>query len=313
MDFEPNNGVVLIVDDVPENLSLLSAALDDAGYVVLVARDGESALKTLQRTTPDIVLLDAVMPGLDGFQTCERIKQMEEARQVPVIFMTALTETSHVLRGFAAGATDYVTKPIRIDEVLARVATHLASARHLWRVRAALENSGQALLIANAKGHLIWRTPRAAALLDRYLAPETNSLPHLSGELGNWLCTAIHANANTWMPLRATGQTHGQLSLRLSGRFGNNEYLFELEERSSGAQLQVLAGQFNLTSREAEVLLWASMGKTSRDIGVILNISSRTADKHLEHVYVKLGVETRTAAVAIALRSLQSALPATGG
>ncbi len=72
---EPNNGVVLIVDDVPQNLSFLSTALDQAGYVVVVARDGEEALKTLQRTRPDIVLLDAVMPGMDGFETCERIKK----------------------------------------------------------------------------------------------------------------------------------------------------------------------------------------------------------------------------------------------
>ena len=117
--------VALIVDDVPENLSLLSDALSEAGYTVLVATDGLSALERLSRVVPDIILLDAVMPGIDGFETCRRIKQLDNVRHVPVIFMTGLTETEHVLQGFDAGGMDYITKPIEPSEVLARVATHI--------------------------------------------------------------------------------------------------------------------------------------------------------------------------------------------
>ncbi len=232
---------------------------------------------------------------------------MEEACHVPVIFMTALHETSHVLRGFAAGAIDYVTKPIQIDEVLARVATHLASARHLRRVRNALENSGKALLIANMTGELVWSSPRAKALLDRLLPQSLNALAQASQALGDWLRFAIEADAGAWRPLHHRQDGPHRLSARIAGCFDNDEFLIEMEEQSLGLALPVLSAQFKLTAREAEVLLWVSKGKTSRDIGGILSISPRTADKHLENLYVKLGVETRTAAVAIAMRSLQEA------
>ena len=119
----PNNpepGVVLIVDDVPENLSLLSDALDEAGHMVLVATDGRSALDRLGHVSPDVILLDALMPGMDGFETCRHIKSQPGTRDIPVIFMTGLADSENVVRGFDAGGIDYVTKPIRPDEVLAR-------------------------------------------------------------------------------------------------------------------------------------------------------------------------------------------------
>ena len=101
---EPRDGdVVLIVDDVPDNLAVLSDLLGEAGYVVLVATDGERAIETARRVVPDVILLDAVMPGLDGFETCRRLKAADETRDIPVVFMTGLTETEHVLAGFAAG------------------------------------------------------------------------------------------------------------------------------------------------------------------------------------------------------------------
>ena len=127
--------VVLIVDDVPENLAVLSDALDDAGHTVLVATDGASALERLGLIMPDLILLDAVMPGIDGFETCRRIKLMDSARDVPVVFMTGLTETEHVVRGFEVGGIDYVTKPIRPAEVLARIGTHVRNARMLSEAR----------------------------------------------------------------------------------------------------------------------------------------------------------------------------------
>ena len=124
-------GVVLIVDDTPDNLALLSDALNDAGYMVLVALDGLSALNRIERRRPDLILLDAMMPGLDGFETCRRIKAQPESADIPVLFMTALTESRHVVQGFEVGGSDYVTKPIQIDEVLARVAAHLRTSRIL--------------------------------------------------------------------------------------------------------------------------------------------------------------------------------------
>ncbi|MCM2329720.1 DNA-binding response regulator, NarL/FixJ family, contains REC and HTH domains [Geopseudomonas sagittaria] len=206
--------IVLIVDDLPDNLALLSDALEQVGHMVLVALDGATALERMQRLKPDIVLLDALMPGIDGFETCRRIKARAEFEDVPVLFMTALTESEHVLEGFAAGGVDYVTKPIHPEQVLARVASHLRTARAL---REAREASQQAP------------------------APDAEAL-------------------------RAA-----------------------------------LARRYQLTGREVEVLEWVACGKTNRDIGEILCLSPRTVNKHLEHVYVKLGVETRTAAAALAI------------
>jgi DNA-binding NarL/FixJ family response regulator len=209
-------GIVLIVDDTPDNLALLSDALDAAGYMVLVALDGASALERIARRRPDVILLDAMMPGLDGFETCRRIKAQAAFADIPVLFMTALTDSEHVVEGFSAGGIDYVTKPIRPDEVLARVAAHLRTARSLQ--------------------------------LARSTAPARPHEPEPSPE--------------------------------------------------------ALAARYQLTGREMEVLRWVACGKTNRDIGDILGLSPRTVNKHLEHVYVKLGVETRTAAAAVAMSAL---------
>nr|MBF0685292.1 response regulator [Pseudomonas sp.] len=131
--------VVLIVDDLPDNLALLSDALEQVGHMVLVALDGTTALERMNRLKPDIVLLDAMMPGIDGFETCRRIKANAEFEDVPVVFMTALTESEHVVEGFAAGGVDYVTKPIVPEQVLARVASHLRTARSLRDARLAAQ------------------------------------------------------------------------------------------------------------------------------------------------------------------------------
>ncbi len=116
---------ILLVDDTPTNLEILVQVFDQQGYDVFVATDGESALDQAPSTKPDLILLDVMMPGLNGFETCERLKANPETADIPVIFMTALTETNDKVKGLQAGAVDYVTKPIQHEEVLARVNTHL--------------------------------------------------------------------------------------------------------------------------------------------------------------------------------------------
>lgn len=105
--------VVLVVDDAPSSLGMLCDSLEGEGYTVLVARDGDAALQRLELVAPDAILLDAVMPGLSGFDTCRRIKANPALAHIPVIFMTGLSETPHVLEGFACGGVDYVVKPLR--------------------------------------------------------------------------------------------------------------------------------------------------------------------------------------------------------
>src|SRR3981189_3403126 len=163
--------VVLIVDDVPDNLALLSDALDESGHIVLVATDGAGALERLQRITPDLILLDAVMPGMDGFETCRRLKRDADLSNVPVIFMTGLAETEHIVSGLEAGGVDYVTKPIVIEEMLARIRVHIANARLTQSARAALDVSGRFLLAVNRQGKIMWATPQAQKLLSGNLPP----------------------------------------------------------------------------------------------------------------------------------------------
>jgi two-component system, sensor histidine kinase and response regulator len=126
---------ILIVDDTPANLGVLVETLGDAGYQLMVAEDGEEALAQTEQTQPDLILLDVMMPGIDGFETCRRLKARASTRDVPVLFMTALNETTDKVRAFAAGGVDYITKPIEHEEALARVQTHLA----LRRLRRELE------------------------------------------------------------------------------------------------------------------------------------------------------------------------------
>jgi signal transduction histidine kinase len=126
---------ILIVDDTPANLGVLVETLGAAGYRSMVAEDGEEALAQTVQTQPDLILLDVMMPGIDGFETCRRLKAREGTRDVPVLFMTALNETADKVKAFAAGGVDYITKPIEHEEALARVRTHLA----LRRLRKELE------------------------------------------------------------------------------------------------------------------------------------------------------------------------------
>jgi diguanylate cyclase (GGDEF)-like protein len=117
--------VVLIVDDSPTNLELLCDLLDDVGYEVLVAQNGESAIEKVRYTKPDLILLDVLMPGIDGFETCRRLQNLPEAGDIPIIFMTALSDTANKVKGLNIGAVDYITKPFQQEEVLARIQLHL--------------------------------------------------------------------------------------------------------------------------------------------------------------------------------------------
>lgn len=120
-----HKSTILIVDDTPHNLGVLFEYLNSYGFKVLVAIDGESALEQAAYTKPDIILLDVMMPSIDGFEVCQRLKANQETEDIPVIFMTALSDTVDKVRGFNLGAVDYITKPLQHEEVLGRVKTHL--------------------------------------------------------------------------------------------------------------------------------------------------------------------------------------------
>ncbi len=308
--------VVLIVDDVPDNLSLLHDALDEAGYTVLVATHGEAALQRAVQSVPDIILLDAIMPGIDGCEVARRLKALPETAHIPIVFMTGLTETEHVVAAFDAGGVDYVVKPLRPREVLARIEAHMSSARQATQARNALDACGHAsLTVRVSDGRVMWQTPLARRLLQRYFdTPETVA----PAELVVWLRQAVPPTApdqgRADAPGGALAGGHGapppewkvnqgasRLSFSLHEPTGDDEWLLVMRETSDQAAIDGLIQEFRLTAREGEVLYWVVKGKTNRDIGDILGSSPATVKKQLEHVFVKLGVETRTAAAGLAM------------
>jgi PAS domain S-box-containing protein len=121
----PRKSIILIVDDNPDNLELLFYSLNDADFTILIATDGESAIEKVEEVHPDLILLDVMMPGIDGFETCRRLKAKESSKDIPVIFMTALSLTVDKVKGFDVGGVDYITKPLQQEELKARVTTHL--------------------------------------------------------------------------------------------------------------------------------------------------------------------------------------------
>ncbi|AKJ31130.1 response regulator transcription factor [Caldimonas brevitalea] len=292
--------VVLIVDDVPDNLAVLHDALDESGYTVLVATDGASALSRAAQAVPDVILLDAVMPGLDGFEVARRLKAQPETAHVPIIFMTGLTETEHVVAAFQAGGVDYVTKPIRPQEVVARIVTHVQGARLARQARNALDAFGHATLsVRLSDGRVVWQTPLARKFLQDYLGCRDAVLP---ADLLAWVASQAAAPLNPREPVtRTVTQGPRRLVFALHRQTGDDEWLLVMHEASDAAAIEALTLGFKLTLREAEVLYWVVKGKTNRDIGDILGSSPATVKKHLEHVYEKLGVETRTAAASVAI------------
>lgn len=298
--------VVLIVDDEPANLAMLHDALDEAGYMVLVATDGESALQRARQGQAKVVLLDALMPGMDGFEVCRRLKADFMTRHIPVIFMTGLTESEHVVAAFEAGSSDYVTKPVRPAEVLVRIAAHIERERMSAQARVALDAFGQATIAVRLSCELlIWKTPLAREMLQRYFDSPDFLLP---GEILSWLRqTLASRQPGQILPNFYCVSADKRLVVTIATQTDDDEWLLVLREESDVDDVERLMQAFSLTLREAQVLQWIVKGKTSRDIGQILGSSHRTVDKHLERIYLKLGVETRTAAASMAIEKIRLA------
>lgn len=286
----PAQPVVLVVDDSLETLHLLGEALVAEGYVVLAARDAQEALQRFELAVPDGVLLDAVMPGMDGFDLCQRIKATPAWSHVPVLFMTGLSDSEPILRGFACGGVDYVVKPLRLPEVMARLATHVRNARVARLAQAAVDVAGMGTVVLDSPGRVAWRSPQAVVWLEQAFGADAPAREAAA----RWLASARHdGQAQATLP-------QGRLIARHLGQGGPGESMLLLRLAPADAAPAQRQRDAALTPRETEVLSWLAKGKTNRDIADILGMSPRTVNKHLEHVFEKLGVETRTAAAAIA-------------
>ncbi len=294
--------IVLVVDDTPDTLAMLTDALDRSGYTVLIATGGAAALSVCNRITPDVILLDAMMPGLDGFETCRRLKATPAVAHAPVIFMTALSETEHIVQGLAAGGVDYVTKPIVLDELFARIRVHLTNARSAQSARLALDTAGSFLLAVNRAGALLWSTPQASRLLQSAAREPEGQLILLEGVTAEIVAAIVAGAGSRPVSLPSRSGESGHLQLTYLGAGGADEFLFRLTRRDHEGE--ALRRRFALTAREAEVLLWIARGKPNRDIADILELSPRTVNKHLEVIFRKLGVENRASAAVLASRIL---------
>jgi CheY-like chemotaxis protein/DNA-binding CsgD family transcriptional regulator len=306
---------ILVVDDVPANADVVLNHLTAGGFRVLYAGSGARALKQLEYSVPDLILLDIKMPGLDGIETCRLIKQRLEWRNIPVIFITGADELSQKLAAFEAGGVDFVTKPILPEEVEARVRTHL----RLRELQAELEQKNQALIeeielrldaekqlearldqafvIASYEGGVHFSTRQAGILLQAFF-PST-SMTRLPEAVVRWL-----ASAERQRPLIVQNSQKGDLQIdHLASSDSTNLALLRFEQRNScwgPKALQTL----RLTPREAEVLYWITEGKTNPEIATILDTTLHTVKKHNNKLFAKLGVETRMAAARLAMSVL---------
>lgn len=225
MDKNNNDGCsLLIVDDNPDNLRVLSEVLMESGFELRFAEDGTSALEQIDYSRPDLILLDVMMPGVDGFETCRRLKQREDTCEIPIIFMTALTDTVDKLRGFELGAVDYIAKPFQHEEVVARINTHLTleilkrrlqeSEERLSRI---IESAMDAIITLDEAGRIILFNPAAEQVFGFQACDVVNRplADFLTERFRRWL-TAYLSGSKTdqragWVPegmsaVRANGE-----------------------------------------------------------------------------------------------------------
>lgn len=294
---------VLIVDDERDSLRLMTDALEAADITVLIATSGAAALQLLAHIPPDLILMDAVMPGMDGFETTLAIKKNPKLAHIPVIFMTGLTASEHVVEAFEVGGVDYVRKPANIQELLARVRVHMAQGRAQHASVASLDATGRLMLATDTRGRFLWCSPLAERAIAR-IAPgwskEDVTLP-LQFRMAIERVLARRAMGVSSVRIE---QPLGTLELVLIAQYRENEVLIRLNELNPDEHAAQLKLRLQITDREAEVLLWLSYGKSSGDISDVLSISPRTVQKHLERIFEKLGVETRAAAAAMAIRAI---------
>lgn len=286
--------IALVVDDNPDSLGMVSMALEQDGMTVLVATDGTSAIELTRRVEPDVILMDAMMPEMDGFETCRRLKFGPNPILTPIVFMTGLTEQEHILKGLQSGGVDYIVKPVNIDEMRARLSTHIVNSRLLQSARDALDRCGRAVLSFDTSGKLLWGSQNALNnLAQAGLALESDPA------LRDWISICGTQPVSSVPQFEIAG-----LSLHFVGMTPSLEILVKLIQRRLQSKEDVLVEAFDLTPREAEVLYWLTLGKTNRDISAILSLSARTVNKHLEQVFQKMGVDNRTSAAVLADRKL---------
>lgn len=300
MHEKKSNEIILVVDDSPDTVSMLNDALEDKGFSVLVALSGLQAVSICKKITPDLILLDAVMPEMDGFETCKKIKENHNLESVPVIFMTGLDSEETVSSSFESGATDYIQKPIRIIELVARIKAHISKSKQINLSRKLLDSVGLSSIATDETGIIKWTTPKANELIEHSGISRVEMMNTLKPIFLSFIGDPSQEGS------KLIADTNPQLAIRLED-VKDSLYIFNLvEDKPNVDEAKLLCEQFRLTEREGEVLFWVSQGKSNKELALILGISPRTVNKHLESVFEKMLVENRTSAANMALKFLNS-------
>jgi len=285
---------VLVVDDSPDSLSMVNLALDEAGIAVLIALNGQQAMSVLKQITPDVILMDAIMPVMDGFECTSEIRK--QLPLIPIIFMTGLSEVEHIVKAFDAGGNDYIVKPIHPEELLVRIRQHTNSARMLMEAQGALDSLRQHVFCIDKRGHVLWATPEAQTLLNK--TQERADFSKLNERFSRWLPSG-QAGHDLALPL---DEHNVALTVYYFKQTEEDEYLLKIQSPDVKIDPAILEESLDITYREAEVLLWLAHGKTNREIAEVLEMSPRTVNKHLEQMYPKIGADNRTVAASVAIQ-----------
>lgn len=294
MSIDLSHCTVLVVDDAADSLSLISDVLEQVGINTLVALDGKQALSIAKNIQPDLILLDAIMPHMDGFETCSQLKKISGLASVPVMFMTGLSDTESIVKGLNVGGVDYLTKPVNPDELIARMQVHLKNAASTENAYHVLDSLGQTVIMVDKLAKVLWATPDTHAVLARIQWPEIQT------KVAYWLGQSPCVNSR--QNLAIEGDEF--IELRLVEERGNGQFLLRLTVNSPSRGAESIRLGLNVTKRESEVLFWLANGKSNKEISEILGMGVRTVNKHMEQVFPKLGVENRTAAAGMAIRLL---------
>ena len=325
-----NMNTILIIDDNRENLQLVVDCLNSQGFIPLTARNGEAGLKRAKMTQPNLILLDVQMPGIDGFETCRRLKADEATRQIPVIFMTIMENVEHKVKGFDVGGVDYITKPVQVKELLARIRTHLLI-RNLQQtlqthnqqleervtertIELVETNAALKTEIADRKKYqqekdklfeMVHRqSDQLRDLTSLMISSQQTSKQNLADDLKQHIAqnlTVLQANLDVAQGLldssaddfkrnRSLLQAHIRESFRALQQM--QDTLTKMTENlDTDAQNLSENLLLKLTTREREVLQLVVEGKSNNEIAKLLYVSPKTVYSHRYRIMDKLGVD----------------------
>jgi DNA-binding response OmpR family regulator/DNA-binding CsgD family transcriptional regulator len=278
---------ILIVDDVSANVDMLRKILEAEGYSISMAPNGEVALDRAAKIKPDLILMDVMMPGIDRFETCRKLKEDSVLKNTPILFVTGKTETEDIVEGFRAGGADYITKPFRSEEVIARVGTHL-------RLRGSIEklekfNQHLEELVA-ARTHELQKKNLALSEILSQIELERKQIKD-----------AVRTNSDKLiLPIIK--------KLRNKGGDKNSQYYDILEKSVKELTLEfgnkISDNLFQMSSREIEICNLIKNGFEGKEMSRFLDISYKTVETHRRNIRRKLGIVNKSVNLTTFLNSM---------